>query len=382
MEWLRRAAQLAELESRNSYWYRYFLAYLEDQAGSKDEALKDYSVALALKPKAPWVRFSRARLYRSKGRWENALDDLKSSLAMLGDQPEAGKVHLELGYLYQELGDFPGARREYAHLIAKGPTGLYAPAARLNQANIDAESGAVERARQEYDALLADDVRDTSARLSRALLELREGQAERAYVDAGALLEPGVRLSNRDEALAVRALALLLLGRPVEAIADATEAQRLRPSPPHERLRQRTLLAARRLDTLQLEEPAELALFPAGGRRLVADLKATADALDRAARARRDQAFAASLNRAVILAALGDSNAAITAATHALQLSPYASRGYLIRARVRAHGGDLDGARDDVKSGLSIQIQRARPSRARRRAQRRLWRPPRRTRNL
>jgi tetratricopeptide (TPR) repeat protein len=58
----------------------------------------------------------------------------------------------------------------------------------------------------------------------------------------------------------------------------------------------------------------------------------------------------------VILATLGDKDAAFAAASRALQVSPYAPRGYLIRARIRAYGGDLKGAREDVKSGLSIQF--------------------------
>ncbi len=74
MEWLRRAAQLQS----NNYWYQYFLAYLEDKAGSVDLALRDYSIAITHRPDSHWVRFSRARLYRSKGRWETALDDMLS----------------------------------------------------------------------------------------------------------------------------------------------------------------------------------------------------------------------------------------------------------------------------------------------------------------
>ncbi len=119
IEWLRRAAQL---ESDN-HWYQFFLAYLEDQAGYTDEALSHYTAAVALRPQSPWVRFSRARIYRSKGRWDFALDDMKSALELLYGRPEAAQVHLEMGYLYHELGDFPHARREYNTLITLSPTG-------------------------------------------------------------------------------------------------------------------------------------------------------------------------------------------------------------------------------------------------------------------
>jgi tetratricopeptide (TPR) repeat protein len=58
----------------------------------------------------------------------------------------------------------------------------------------------------------------------------------------------------------------------------------------------------------------------------------------------------------VILAALGEHDAAVAAATRALDLSPYSPRAYLIRGRVRAFGGDRQGARDDVERGLNIQF--------------------------
>ena len=144
MEWLRRAAQLQS----NNYWYQYFLAYLEDKAGSVDLALRDYSIAITHRPDSHWVRFSRARLYRSKGRWETALDDMLSALKTQRGRPEAAKIELELGYLYYALGDFASARGAYDHVIELDNTGLYGPAARLNRANIDAELGSVEAAQR------------------------------------------------------------------------------------------------------------------------------------------------------------------------------------------------------------------------------------------
>ncbi|HEX3447879.1 MAG TPA: protein kinase [Isosphaeraceae bacterium] len=352
MDWLRRAVQL---EPRN-HWYQYFLAYLEDTAGYKDEALAHYNVAHVIEPDSPWILFSRARLYRSKGGFDTALEDMKTALAMLAGRPEAGRVHLERGYLYYELGNFHDARVEYNRVIELDTSGMYAPAARLNLANMDAESGAVGRARQEYDALLADDLRDTSARMSRALLELRQGQANRAYIDCSTLLDMQENAKDRDQVLATRALALLLLNRPAEAIADAREAQQIRPGPARERLRQRAILAARRIDLLQLEDPDEVALLPLRGRRLTADLRATADALWRLASTRPDQTYRASLTLAVIYAVLDQKDAAEAAATRVLEVSPYAPRGHLIRARIRYYGGDYQGARNDVEQGLAVQF--------------------------
>ncbi len=352
MEWLRRATQLES----NNHWYQYFLAYLEDRAGSMDEALRDYSVAIATRPSSPWVRFSRARLYRAKGRWDLANEDLTQALEMLAGRPEAAKVELELGYLYYELGNFPAARREFNNVIRVNPRGIYGPAARLNLANIDAESGAIERARQEYDSLLAEDFGDTSARFSRALLELRQRQAQRALIDCDTLLKMGKDLKNPGDVLTTRAMALLLLNRPEEAIVDATRAHRDQPSPTRERLRQRMILAARRLDLLQLDDPAEISLLPVGGDRLAVDLRAAAQGLERFARANPRETFRASLVLAVILAAQSRPAAAVEAATWALRASPDSPRALLIRARVQLFAGHIEGARADIERGLAIQF--------------------------
>jgi eukaryotic-like serine/threonine-protein kinase len=351
VDWARRAVRLQP----GNYWYQYLLAYLEDVSGYVVQALNHYTVAAALDTKSPWVRFSRARIYRSQGSWDVALEDLGIALAALEGRPEACKIRLEMGYLHQELGNFSEARDQYDKVIVLDSTGLYSPAARLNRANIDAESGAVARASVEYDALLALDWKDTAARQSRALLGLRLGHPATALADATTLVEMGPRVKNRNEVLAIRAVALLLLGRAGEAVVDADLARRLRPSPPRERLHQRTLLAARQVNQLLLESPEDLALFPVGGRRLDRDLRAIASELEARERGDAGQATTAALNQAVILAALGQPVAARAAAARGIALSPGSARAYLISARVKAHAGDRRGARDDVERGLSIQ---------------------------
>ena len=350
IEWMRQAVWL----DPGNYWYQFCLAYVEDQAGSIDNALEHYSVAVALKPNSPWVRFSRARLYRSKGWWSRAIEDMAGAVTELRDQPEARRVHLELGYLYQELGDFAGARAEYARVTATNTIDGVARAARLNRANLDVESGASARARAEYDALLALKPGDTVVRHSRALLELRMGQAAQAEDDLSALLEMGFPLRDRNEILAARALARLLLGRTDGAIADASAARAAHPCPAHERLWQRALLAAGRFEDLGIDRPDAPARLPLGGVRLRADLRAAADGLAPRAAGRDRAAFRANLTRAVLLAALGEPDAAVAAASRALALSPFSSQAYLIRAHVLAFGGDRQGAWSDVEQGLAI----------------------------
>ncbi len=352
IEWLERASRLP---GGNNYWYQFLLGYLQDKAGRTDEAFNNYNIACSLRKKSPWVLFSRARIYRARGQWDQAREDIGTALETLKDRPEATQVRLELAYLYQELGDFSQARRQCELIIAADNSGLYARAARLNRANMDAESGAVEKARREYDTLILEDLTDSTARKSRALLELRLGQADRALIDLTALLDAKTELKNRHEVLAARALAFLLLGRSTEAVTDAIQAQRLHPSPAHERLRQRALLAARRVDSLQLERPEDVLAFPVGGTRLTADVRAAVLALEQTIEARPDSSLRESLNRAVLLAAVGRRREAIDAATRALRSSPQSPRACLIRARVCFFAGYRNRASADVERGLQLE---------------------------
>ncbi len=141
IEWMRHAVRLRG----DDYWYQFFLANVLDGAGIYDEALVHYSIAAALRPDSPWVRYSRARLCRSKGKWRDALDDFDVALRELSDRPEARMIDLERGYLYQAMGHFAEARRAYDRVIEADAADDFGLAARLNRANLDADSGQLER---------------------------------------------------------------------------------------------------------------------------------------------------------------------------------------------------------------------------------------------
>jgi serine/threonine protein kinase/Tfp pilus assembly protein PilF len=352
IEWLQRAVDLKS----DNYWHHYFLAFVQDEAHLPDDALGEYKVADALKRNSPWVRFSRARLNRSKGRWDSAISDLKMALRAFSGRPEANQVRLELGYLYQELGDFTLARSEYNRIIESDAKSDFVGAALLNLAYMDAESGDVSGAFGRYDRLLAENPSDTAARHSRALLELRLGRAQQADADLSSLLDSGIKLKNREEILAARALARLLLGRTDLAMTDADQAQALRPCPSYQRLCRRAVLAARRVDALQLDRPEEIWQFPLGGRRLESDLRAAAVGLSRLAQTQKTETYRASLCLAVVLAALGMPEQALQAADRALAVSSASPRAHLIRARVRSYANDFAGAALDVERGLRIQF--------------------------
>ena len=350
IEWMQQAVWL----DWSNYWYQFYLAYLLGEEGLADEALDHYSAAVACQPDSPWVRFNRARIYRANGRWSWALDDLLMARKLMGNRPESLQVALEIGVLHWSLGNFAQAANEYRGIIAAAPESAYACAARLNLANIDAESGREESARATYEALLKTHPDDRPARLGRANLSLRQGRPEDALTDLDVLLRPGVTIADRDDVLATRAIARLLSKQRSEAVADAALAQRLRPCPAHERLLQRTLLAAGRFDELQLQCPGEVLLLPAAGAWLTADLRAAATELSRRASGPESLAYRVLLNRAVILSALGDHRTAIAVSGRALAMAALSPDAHLVRARVLHRAGDFERAFHEIDVGLKL----------------------------
>jgi len=351
-QWLHRAARL----EASNYWYQFYLGYLEDQAGLRDAAVDQYTIAAALKPESPWVLYSRARLYRMKGLWSWAIDDLQRTLVLMGDRPEVVKVQLELGFAHQTLGDFARARAQYAAALRIDPESPLGRAARLNLANIDAESGLVDRARAGYDALLKDDPSDSAARYSRALLDLRMGRVQSVAPALDHLITTDAGGIGRGDLLATRAVVRMMLRRDSEAVEDAIEARRLDPSPARHRLVQRALLRAGRSGRLQLDRPDELALLPLNGATLEADLAAAEAAIAEHDDDDPGEAYRDHLTRAVILSALGRHASALAAAELALAASNQNSpAAHLIAARVARRSGDRIRAAREIDEGLKLQ---------------------------
>jgi serine/threonine protein kinase/predicted Zn-dependent protease len=352
IEWLEQAVRL----EWSNYWYQFYLAFLKDQEGLLDDALDHYSAAVARQPESPWVRFNLARIYRAKGKWSWALDDLRQAKEGMGDRPESLQVALELGVLHGALGNFKQAAIEYRKIIAEAPGSEYARAARLNLANIDAESGRELRASIAYEGLLKQDSNDHAARLSRAYLSLRQGQPAQSLCDLEFLLLHSDTTSlKRAELLSARAIALLLLNRRSEAVSEAARARRLRPCPAGERLWQRTLLADGRYDELDLDRPDEVLLLPVGGAWLTADLRTAAREL--AQRTTRSDAasFRRTLSLAAILSALGEHPEALSATDRALAMTAFSPEARLIRARILHQAGDRKRAMAEVDLGLQLQ---------------------------
>lgn len=346
-----------------NYWFQYCLAFAFDAAGGANatEALRHYDAALAIEPRSPWVRFSRAPIHRARHAWGRAMDDLRQALEDYRALPSVeqaptfeARVRLELGLVRQSLGDLSGARAEYDRVLGLGSSPALARAARLNRAKLDIDAGFRARGRAEYEALLANDPEDRLARLGRALIALRTGDAPRAEADLSALLA----LGPDPDLLALRALARLRLGRAEEALRDAESALLRKPGHRLERLRLRALLVLGRVDALHLTDPEEIDALPRIGRSLRDDLHAAANLLRlaemRAPSARGPRALDRHLTLAAILSALGDPSAEVEA-SRAVDAAALASRPYLVRARVRRRLGRVQEAREDVEHALLLE---------------------------
>jgi tetratricopeptide (TPR) repeat protein len=149
-------------------------------------------------------------------------------------------------------------------------------------------------------------------------------------------------------------MAKLLLHREREAAALALQAAEAQPNLSHERLLQRSLLAARRYDQLQLSRPEEVLLLPAPGAWLLADLRIAAAELEPRTRQSDANAYRAACNRAVILSALGEHRSAREAADRALAIAPLSPEVRLIRARVLHRASDVKSAQQEIDAGLLL----------------------------
>ena len=175
------------------------------------------------------------------------------------------EARLVLGLVKQVLGDDAGARSAYDAVIAAGPGNPFASAGRLNRAKLDIDSGAVDRAWSEYDALLAADPRDVPARLSPGTARPPTLAARRRPmpISRSCFSRPPsgpTRFSRPAPGLGWCSV------RSKEPNPTPRAPSAASPSPSRERLWIRTLLALHRVDDLLwLNRPDDLTILPGGG---------------------------------------------------------------------------------------------------------------------
>lgn len=358
LPWLKRAVRLDE----GNYWYHFYLAFANDQVRSfSSDALRHYDQAVALKPKSPYVRFTRARLFRIGGSWGLAQEEFQRAMLDFHELPESlrqgefeSQVRLELGLALQSLGDLVGARAQYAEVIDSDRAGTYARAALLNRAKLDADTGDLALARAEYDRLIKESPDDSRARLGRAMLALRTGDAAGAEADLNAMLAGKLTPADQADGLTNRSLARLALGRAIDASKDVEEALRLRPSPRLERLSARVNIAMGHVGQVALERPEEAESLPLNGTRLRADLASLVGRL-RDAASHTDPAaeLRMRLTLTVALAVLGANTDADS--NRAVALAPISARPYLTRGWVKLYEGQAQAARADAERAMDLE---------------------------
>jgi serine/threonine protein kinase/Tfp pilus assembly protein PilF len=340
----------------DAYWFQFYLGYRHERAGRIQKAIEHDNVAIALRPGVPWALYNRAQLRRQQGEWGQALADIERALVAAQSAGfEFIEARLESGIVREFLGDIAGARAEYERVIAAGAGRAYASAARLNLAKLDLNAGAADRARAALDALRSEGPGDPNERFGLAVLALRLGEYPWAEAELTRLLQDAI--GDAAEIHAHRAVARLALGETSEARSDAEAALRLRPSPGHERLWFRALLADgkdRALpELLALDDPDDVERLHAVRTPLAIDLRAAATRLRALAEQGGILAAPARRTLAVLLVALRDPKANAEA-TRAVAEAPESADGYLVRARIRRRTGDPPGALADVGRGLAL----------------------------
>lgn len=342
IRWLTRASHV----DVDQFWYSFYLGYLYQLQGDTAAALGQYNVAIALRPELPWARFNRARLYQTVGAYQRSIDDLQAALTHTRG-PDRLPILLNLALVQEDIGELGSARSGYEAVLHTAPAGdpLHR-AARMNLARMDAQSGALPDALLAYDNLLRESSgRDDEARQARAMAALRLGRLDVALEDLEFLL---ASQPDNPDWLAARAEALLLAGRPDEAVASAEAAERIEPSPGRRRLSFRAQLASGTLKRLHVDRPDELVEL------LDTVPEARSTLRGRAIELERSQEFEAILDLALIRSALKDHASAVAACGRALEIAPGSSRALQARARVHARSGHLAAAFSDVETAMAL----------------------------
>ncbi len=354
--WFRRAVEIEP----SDYWHHFYLAFAAHSVQRYDEAREHYNTAVALNKHSPWIYQNRGQLYREQQNWGAALHDLDIAFEGFAGKPERKLAQFERGFVRQQMGDLAGARRDYDTVIAD-PVATKGHFARLNRAELYANSGAVDKAFAEYDAMVAMDAKDIHARMGRSLVNLRQGRMQDADADLTEILlqTEGHDDVTRAQAFSSRAMTRLILGHPVEAEADAAAAYRIEPIPSHDRLWARTLLALGRIREVKIDRPETFANLPIGGAPLRANLRAAVEILGPDTTGGTATSLRALQTRALLLAALNDPQAE-REANRAVMLAPLSAQAHLIRARVRYRLGNRAGALEDTKAGLELQPENSR----------------------
>jgi len=219
---LTRACELAPTES--SHFYQRGMAHWHK--GDADAALADFDQAIKLKPDNAEALIGRASLRASrKAPAAEVTRDLEAAVSAL---PKQAEMHLQIGSLYDSVGQPAAAVSEYSKWIDSHPRDNLLMAGALNSRCWSRALAAkeLEQALSDCNAALRMKPNTADFLDSRGLVHLRQNNYDKAIADYDAALhlEPKIAWS-----LYGRGLAKLHKGLTAEGEADIAAASALQP---------------------------------------------------------------------------------------------------------------------------------------------------------
>jgi tetratricopeptide (TPR) repeat protein len=295
-------------------------ASLHWRLGRFDEARKDLVAATRLDWRFAPAYLELARIDRSQGEAEQAVEQLTEGLRQCGEEPSLLQARASL---LVDKQDHKSALADINRWIALAPKD---GRAYYERAQIHLALGETERAKEDFDSAVAFDSDNRSLRLARAEFHRSRGSASIALADATA----AIRLDGRDpEAYILRAEIheqLLDIDGAAADYGRAVEAGGSEPS----LLRRRAWFFERYALTS----------------------KAMADYT--AAIHGDPEYFDCYLDRAVLLAKQGEFEAAIDDLSRVIELNPQAYQAYIERAKIWLDNQEPAKAIQDVNQAVAI----------------------------
>jgi len=105
-------------ENKMTAWDYFRRAYKAYEAGYYEQAIADYSMAIALDPNYAGAYINRGIAYRKKDDYEQAIADYSRAIEL---DPNDAEAYYARGYVYDEKGDYEQAIADYSRAIELDP---------------------------------------------------------------------------------------------------------------------------------------------------------------------------------------------------------------------------------------------------------------------
>lgn len=151
-----------------------FLGAIYAKEGRIDEAIKELTIALKIKPGIFAARKNLAIMYYKQGRFDAAISELISVLKI---KPRDSQVHFVLGSIYEQRGRFEEALEEYLLAVKFDPEYLEA---HFNLGNLFGSQGRFDDAINEYGEVLKLEPGHVYALNNMGLVYLKQGRKDEA----------------------------------------------------------------------------------------------------------------------------------------------------------------------------------------------------------